>query len=297
MIRATASHQFEAIGTRWDIRILERIESERWSGLVDVIRRRIEAFDKSYSRFRNDSLVARMAHRAGRYELPPDGDRLLQFYEQLYEATAGKVTPLIGQIMEASGYDASYSFSKQELRRPPAWEDVLSYEKGVLTLLRPALIDFGAAGKGGLVDIVSELIETAGIRSYVVNAGGDIRYRSAASEMLEIGLENPLDGGEAVGIARLGNGSLCASAGSKRQWGNFHHIIDPQTLESPSQVLAAWVIADETMTADGLATALFFADPAELQQEFSFSYAVLHQGMELQHSADFPAKIFTAQTS
>jgi thiamine biosynthesis lipoprotein len=37
-------------------------------------------------------------------------------------------------------------------------------------------------------------------------------------------------------------------------------------------VAATWVLADDAMTADGLATALFFTDPARLAEEFAFDY-------------------------
>ncbi|HVV25958.1 MAG TPA: FAD:protein FMN transferase [Candidatus Saccharimonadales bacterium] len=295
--RVPTPARFEALGTRWNIQLMEPVESEAWSDLLKKIRRRIEVFDKTYSRFRADSWVSEVSRRAGNYQLPPDGYALLHFYEQLYQATDGKVTPLIGQTMAAAGYDAQYSFVPGELQRPARWEAALAYNSRQLTVRQPALLDFGAAGKGYLVDIIGELIEQAGVRSYLINAGGDIRHRSAQAEALDIGLENPLNTSEALGIARLNNQSLCASAGSRRQWGKFHHIIDPVELRSPRRVLASWTIAGDTMTADGLATALFFAEPAALQKRFSFSYAVLYKDMSLRRSPDFPAAIFTAEAS
>lgn len=292
---ATATrHSFEAIGTRWDIQILQPIRQAQWTELRSQIMRRIESFDKTYSRFRQDSLVTAASKRAGRYELPPDGYSLLRFYEQLHKATKGKVTPLIGQTMADAGYDAQYSFKQKTLHPAPSWESVLSYDKQSFSVARPALLDFGAAGKGYLVDIIGSMMEAAGVLSYAINAGGDIRHRSTGNEALEIGLENPADTSEAIGVASLHNASLCASAGAKRQWGKFHHIIDPQQLQSPREVMACWVAAKDTMAADGLATALFFAPPSDLRKHFSFSYAILHNDMSLRSSRDFPAQFFAA---
>jgi thiamine biosynthesis lipoprotein len=285
---------FDAIGTRWNIQTLEPVESKQWSLLISTLLERIETFDKAYSRFREDSWVAEIARAPGRHVLPADAYTLLRFYDRLYEATAGKVTPLIGQVMADTGYDAAYSFAPRSPRRPPRWKDVLSYGRNQLTASRPVLLDFGAAGKGYLVDIIGELIEQAGISSYLIDAGGDILHRSKDGGLVEVGLENPLNTTEAIGIARLKNQSLCASAGSKRQWGDFHHILDPESLRSPRHVLASWVMASDTMTADGVATALFFTGPSELLKHFSFSYVILYEGMKLQHSPDFPVKIFTA---
>jgi len=283
---------FEAIGTHWDIQVRDVVAESDWKHLLERVDLRIQAFDGAYSRFRPDSLVTQMSRQAGAYNLPPDGYRLLHFYKQLYEVTSGKVTPLIGQVMADAGYDAAYSFQPKQLRRPPVWEKALRLNSKTLILKRPALLDFGAAGKGYLVDIVSAMLADAGLHNYIINAGGDILSRSKAGESLSVGLENPFDTSEVVGITRLVNQSLCASSGSKRKWGKYHHVIDPTLLESTRTIIATWVIADDTMTADGIATALFFTDPALLRKEFKFSFAVLHEDMALHYSRDFPVQLF-----
>ena len=290
-MQAIRKTTFEAIGTHWQIDVREVITGADWERLSALIQERIEQFDKNYSRFRTDSLVTQLAQRAGTYELPTDGYQLLSFYEQLYSATSGKVTPLIGQVMSDAGYDAAYSLQSGPLQSPEQWHDVLRYTKTTITLQKPVLLDFGAAGKGYLVDIVGGLLEEAGVHNFTVNAGGDIMHRSTTSELLSVGLENPQDTSEVVGIAQLGNQSLCASAGRKRAWGNFHHIIDPSSLKSPSKIMSVWVQAEDTMTADGLATALFFVEPPALKQ-FEFSYALLHDDMTMSWSKDFPVQLF-----
>jgi thiamine biosynthesis lipoprotein len=139
---------FQAIGTHWEIRVDQPMAAEQWTQLQKRLHERIDAFDTHYSRFRADSLITRMSQRAGTYDLPADGYTLLQFYEQLYAATNGAVTPLIGQALADAGYDAAYSFQPKTLATPPRWEDVLSYNRHAITLQQPALLDFGAAGKG-----------------------------------------------------------------------------------------------------------------------------------------------------
>jgi thiamine biosynthesis lipoprotein len=285
---------FEAIGTAWDIQLHEPLRSSELAALEQQIHARIEQFDAAYSRFRTDSLVSHMARAAGSYDLPNDGYVLLQFYEQLYQATEGKVTPLIGQTVSDAGYDAGYSLESKRLHRPPAWKEVISYDHHTLHLQKPALLDFGAAGKGYLVDIIAGLLEAAGIYSYLINAGGDIHQRSASGQAVEVGMENPLANDEAIGVAPLSNKSLCASSGSKRSWGKYTHILDPDTLRSPQDIVATWTIANTTMVADGLATALFFTAP-EYLRTFDFAYAILASDMQLTYSANFPVTTFTEE--
>lgn len=285
---------FQAIGTQWDIKVSDEINQSTWTELLGATQARIASFDQTYSRFRNDSLITRMSLAAGEYDLPADGYKMLDFYQRLYKATAGKVTPLIGQTMSDSGYDAVYSFDQKTMQPPPPWQEVIKYTKTKLTISLPCLLDFGAAGKGYLVDILGESFDQVGLDDYSINAGGDILQRTSTGELLAVGLENPNDSTEAIGVAKLSNRSLCASAGSKRKWGNFHHIIDPNSLLSPKEIIATWVIAEDTMTADGLATALFFTAPEQLAKHFSFSYAYLDKNMQLSRSKDFPATIFSA---
>lgn len=285
--------QFQAIGTAWTIAVHDVMGSETWTALCRAIRQRIAVFDSIYSRFRPDSLVSALAARAGTYTLPEDARPLLTFYRSLYDATGGLVTPLIGQALADAGYDAQYSLTpRPHITPPPAWDDALHYAHPRLTLKRPVLLDVGAAGKGYLVDIVSELIAAAGVRHYAINAGGDMLHRGPGEMPLRIGLEDPSNPARVIGVAELSGQSLCASAGTRRAWRGYQHILNPRTLQSPTDIIATWVIAGDTMTADGVATALFFVPPRRLAAHFQFSYAMLGKDMQLAYAPDFPVTPF-----
>ncbi len=287
---------FPAIGTRWDIRVDGDVSTARWSELTSAIMARIDQFDLDYSRFRPDSLVTHMAAQAGKHRLPADGHKMLAFYEQLYRLTGGKVTPLIGATMVDAGYDATYSFRpKAKLAAPLDWDQVIRYSNNEVELARPVLLDFGAAGKGYLVDLVAELLNESGVHNYLINAGGDVAHQSATNTPAIIGLENPFDGDQAVGTVPVSNQSIAASSGSKRKWQHFTHIIDPDSLASPDDIVATWVIAADTMTADGLATALFFTPPKPLRAHFNFQYAILRHDLRLSYSDQFKATIFKSK--
>ncbi len=279
--------RFEAIGTRWHIQYDLPSPGVKHASIARAIRQRIALFDKTYSRFRSDSFVSTIAGKAGTYAMPDDGARLVRFYDELYHATDGRVTPLIGQVMSDAGYDAAYSLRPGTLSVPPAWRDVISYDEKHLTLTRPALLDVGAAGKGYLVDLLGEVLNGFGVSEYVINAGGDILQRSAAGKPLAVGLEDPANPDEIIGVTYILNESLCASAGQKRRWDKFTHIIDPTTLTSPSTTMASWVIAPTAMVADGIATALFFVPALQLTDIFTFTYARLDSDMILERADTF----------
>lgn len=292
-IPSTISFTFSAIGTSWVIDILEPITPRKLLALKKDIKIRIEAFDQAYSRFRQDSLVAQMATQPGRHRLPSDAAPLLALYSRLYQLTGGLMTPLIGDTIVAAGYDANYSLRPKQPVAPITWDDALVYDFPYLTIKQPVVLDFGAAGKGYLVDLVADCIEAAGVANYCVNAGGDIVSHTVSVEPLTIALEHPDAPDEAIGVAGLHNQSLCGSAGNRRAWGPYHHIINPDTLASPVNIKAVWVVADSGLLADGLSTALFFTSAATLSQHFVFEYALVYVDGSLEKSNHFPAEFFT----
>ena len=283
---------FEAIGTHWEIDINENISHEVFLRLSDAIHARIDAFDKTYSRFRADSLITEMSKAEGVYRFPEDAELLFFLYERLFRVTKGKVTPLIGNVLADAGYDANYSFITKTLHAPLPWEDVLEYRHPFLTLKQPVLLDFGAAGKGYLVDIIAALIEEHGVHAFVVDAGGDMINRSKEGTPLRVGLEHPEDASKVIGVLEIGNESICGSAGNRRKWNDLTHIIDPETLVSPSDITATWVVADTAIIADALATCLFFTPPELLAKEFTFEYVVMKNDHEILRSRGLQGEFF-----
>jgi thiamine biosynthesis lipoprotein len=217
---------------------------------------------------------------------------MLELYRQMYLETGGLMTPLIGRLISDAGYDKEYSLTeKSTLVSPPAWDDVLSYKHPELTVREPVLLDFGAAGKGYLIDIVSDILTAQNIKNYCIDAGGDILHRGA--ELLRVGLENPEDIDQAIGVVEIVNQSICGSSGNRRAWGRFHHIINPSTMSSPTEITSIWVIADSTILADALTTALFFARADKLQKLFGFEYLILKADFSIERSVGFKAELFT----
>lgn len=279
--------RFRAIGTEWQIETPQPLSQF----LRAKITARIEAFDKTYSRFRSDSLVAKVAKQKGDFTFPDDVLPMIEFYRQLYSLTGGKMTPLVGSLLEQAGYDAEYSFREKAPMKPPSWEETMAWRQNQLTTTRPITLDFGAAGKGYLVDIVSALLEEEQIDEYVVDASGDLRHHGTIEN--RVGLESPFDTSRIIGVMDVRNKSLCASATNRRTWGNgLHHIFDPDTQKPVSSIVATWVVADTTMIADGLATALFFVPPEALQAQYDFQYVLMRQNKIVDYSQNFEGELF-----
>jgi uncharacterized protein with FMN-binding domain len=192
MTDGTATFVFDAIGTRWEI------ETDRPLGddLRARIRDHIDRFDTTWSRFRPDSLVSRIASapHGGRFRLPDDATALLDIYDPLHELTDGALDPLIGRDLELLGYDPSYSLTpathavrQREHQRRSRWPDI-QRDGTTITTDRPVLLDVGAAGKGRLIDLVAHTLNDADVHRFVVDAGGDLRHNG--DRHLRVGLEH-----------------------------------------------------------------------------------------------------------
>lgn len=281
---------FESIGTRWVIDCFDSfIDRDR---LLSKIKDRIESFDKTYSRFRDDSLVWEISKKSGVYKFPPDSREFFSFYDQLYKITNGKFTLLIGNTLSEAGYDSKYSLKPGKINKVPDVSSIYSWNYPNLTIKKPYILDFGGLGKGYLIDILSSLLKEEGVNSFIVDGGGDM-FTSNLKEPVRVGLENPNDSNQVIGLVELNNKSIAASSGNRRKWDKYHHIFNPETLDSPKEILATWVIANDAITADGIATSLFLTDAKKLKKYYSFEYLIIYPDFHIEKSSNFKAEIFT----
>jgi thiamine biosynthesis lipoprotein len=261
---------FDAIGTAW------RITTE--VPLQPTLRRDLDAlvaeYDRTFSRFRSDSAVARLAATGGPVDLGPWAPPLLDLLLRLADRTDGAMTPLVGGALEHLGYGAGYRLDAREGYRAAAPIDALHVHGSTVAVDVPAVLDVGAAGKGQLVDLVAGLLADAGHAAYTVDAGGDLRTAGPAAR---VGLEHPFDRDSAIGVVEVRDAAIAGSAANRRTWTatdgrRLHHVLDGRTGRPVDTVAATWAVAASAMLADALATALFLVPPEALEPEFSFTW-------------------------
>ena len=283
------SFTFEGIGTEWEVSTQTALPVALRSRLRD----RVEAFDGGWSRFRRDSLVGAMARTPGRYHFPAEAEVLGQLYRRLYEVSGGAMTPLVGAGLEQLGYGPGYVLQPRGPAAPvPAWDDVLEWNGQSITVHRPVVLDVGAAGKGMLVDLLAAELDDAGVEAYCIDASGDLLVRGLGP--LAVGLEHPYNPKQAIGIVSVQDQALCASAANRRAWGDgLHHILDGTTGRPVRMVVSTWALADTTVLADALATALFFLPGGVLEQQFDFSWLTVFSDGSAAYSPGFAGTLFT----
>lgn len=283
-----AAFSFDGIGTSWEVSTPGPLNGGQRRRLLAVV----EEYDAAWSRFRADSLVAQAARQPGRFQMPDGAGALGRLYRTLYRVTDGAMTPLIGGSLAQLGYDPDYSLRSRGIPLPaPRWDDVLDWQDTVLTTTAPVVLDVGAAGKGQLADLLAAELRSQGVGEHFIDASGDLLNSGPAP--VSVGLEHPYDPGRAIGTISLGTGALCASAANRRAWGDgLHHVLDGTTGTPVSTVVATWALARNAMTADALATALFFVSGKALQQDFEFSWLTVFSDGSAAYSAGFEGVLF-----
>lgn len=105
---STSRFKFDAIGTSWEIDTPVPLSPEIRSRILDLI----ERFDSVYSRFRDDSIVTRIANSpgGGTFTFPSGAIPMFDLYDRLYAATDGAVeaegprkTPYANGVYTATG--------------------------------------------------------------------------------------------------------------------------------------------------------------------------------------------------
>lgn len=278
--------RFDAIGTRWEIETHDELGlSER--AIVDA---EIDRFDREWSRFRDDSAVIAMGREGGTI-VSRDALAMLDAYRDLSHATAGAVNPLVGESLEALGYDAEYTLAAgAPVAAPREWTDRIRWTEGEVTASEPSLLDVGALGKGRLVDLVMHALRGVS-GDLLVDAGGDMRARGS---VVRVGLEHPYDATKAIGVVELQDAALCASAVNRRAWGDgLHHVLDARTGVPVRTWAATWALAPDAMRADAVATALFFDGGPELAASWDVHWVRMTTDGRIERSPGCPAELFT----
>ena len=285
-------------------------------GLGNCIDMFISTYEAALSRFKDDSTVGRMrtATHGGTFDFPDWTSGLFCLYDRLFAATDGAIDPCVGEDLIRLGYDESYSFTTAPdaaehagaIHGRAVWPADVERHGTTLITHSPVALDFGACGKGYLVDLLAGMLgDGAGHPQpiqYVIDAGGDLLVHT--DEPITIALEDPADPANAVGAVEISQGAFCASSPSRRHWSDaaghqLHHLLNAIDGLPVDDVAATWVAVMphaaslSTALADGLATALFTTSAAQLRAHFDFECAILNANRAAAQSPNFPGGFFT----
>lgn len=126
-------------------------------------------------------------------------------------------------------------------------------------------IDLGGIAKGYAADRAAAVMRREGIRTGLINAGGDIM--AFGPRTWKIGIRHPRTP-DLLTVILIRNRAVATSGDYERFFiahgRRYCHILDPATGRPAAKLVSATVIAPSCLEADAWATALFVQGPAAL---------------------------------
>ena len=217
--------------------------------------------EKKYSRYRDDSVTARIhEHRGIPIEVDPETASLIDFASQCFDLSEGLFDITSGVLRRAWKFDRSDHVPEAaviELLLPLIGFEKLQWRSPRLLLPAGMELDFGGIGKEYAVDRAYELLAARDTTPFLINFGGDLRAnRPPLHGPWQVGIERPGTDGEARMLLDLERGALATSGDSRRyllkDGTRYGHILNPLTGWPDPEAPRSITVAASTCTEAGL---------------------------------------------
>ncbi len=229
-----------------------------------------------YDRFDASSPVS-LLNRHGRLtslDCPPELAALLERSQRFEAATGGAfnitVRPLVDLFRRYQNPTGAISIPENELNEARALvrADGLTLNGRQARLAQSGMgVTLDGIAKGHIADEISRFLLSLGLDNHLINAGGDIVAHGAKApgQPWRVAVQNP-SGGLREGAFALANQAI-ATSGSYQIFFDasrrHHHLIQPGSGASPTDVVSVSVLAKTALEADALATSLAVMPPRD----------------------------------
>jgi len=258
------------LGTLIDLAIYGGADNAIFKKAFDLI----SSFEQKLSRNIESSEVSEINRNAGKHAVKVSEDTIFVIKRSLYYSnlSEGLFDVSVGPLVSLWGIGS-------ENARLPADDGIktvldlidyknikIDYEKNMVLLEREKMeIDLGAAAKGFIADKVLELLRGNGVKSAIINLGGNVLLlgKKPDGSLFRIGIQNPFDlRGNYLGIFAGENISIVTSGVYERFFEEsgkiYHHILNPETgYPADNDIMGISVVTEKSIEGDCLSTALF----------------------------------------
>ncbi len=230
----------------------------------------IERLDFKLSKYRPDSMLSRINRQAGISPVKVDDEMmmLLEKSLQVCRESQGAFDPTIlpmlsvWKIGDANPSPPGDAEVKEKLKLVGCGKIVLDQDHQTVFLPEPGMgIDLGGIAKGYAADRAAGVLKENGVKSGLVNAGGDLTVFGVTGKGIAIGIQHPRYREKIIGKVYLKRGAIATSGDYERFYifngVRYSHIIDPRTGYPVQREASVSVKADTGLIADAWATALF----------------------------------------
>ena len=250
-------------------------DTEKLNNALDLSMKEIERLENLLSVNIPSSDISLVNRASGEYPVKVSEETavLLERALEWSERTGGAFDPTVGKVVKLWGIGTEGAAIPDPERLKEAvkltdFKKTSVAHEGNGTFVRTAKgqrIDLGGIAKGYVTDKVRALLIQEGIRSGLIDLGGNIAVfgNSPSPGKWKIGLQHPfMRIGEYFGIVEVSDVSVVTSGPYERYFesggAKYHHIFDPLTgYPAQSDLASVTIIIEDSTDADALSTAIF----------------------------------------
>ena len=234
---------FRAMGSPCELALYGRSRRDL-SPVADACRREIMRLERKFTRFRDDSLTARINRSAGDSRgivLDDEASALLDFAETAHHESEGRFDPTSGVLRQAWDFKSGVLPSREAIEsvlEKVGWSKVEWAAPRLVLPIEGMELDFGGFVKEYAADRVAELARSLGISSGMIDLGGDLAVVGPHpnGDPWLVGIRNPRQPKQAMARVALRQGGLATSGDYERfmivDGVRYSHLLDPRTGES-----------------------------------------------------------------
>lgn len=250
----------------------------RSSSLLDPQQAQVEIdqilvkINQQMSTYQADSELSRFnqANAPITQTVSPELFEVLQLSLSLHELTSGYFDISVGPVVNLWGFGPDKMPTKLPTEEQTAKAkraiglDAITLGASSISKTQQRYLDLSAIAKGYAVDKVAELLESKGVKDYLVEIGGEMRAKGQKTQEKpwRVAVEKPDENQRSVQKVIAMHDGAMATSGDYRNFfemngQQYSHSIDPFTAKPVKHTLASVTIIDDTCArADALATAM-----------------------------------------
>lgn len=231
---------------------------------IDAALEELETVEQVMSLYRPDSQVCRL-NRERRLDAPHPcllevlaaAERTARLSDGAFDVTVQPLWRLFQESVRASRPPSDEAIARA--RGGVDWRGVRVAASSVALVEPVEAITLNGIAQGFATDRVRTVLQQCGVEHALIDAG-EFRSLGEASEQRSwrIGIRDPRDPGELVSQALLDGRAVATSGDYESTFSadfRDHHIFDPRTGRSPTELASATIVAPTALEADALSTA------------------------------------------
>lgn len=228
--------------------------------------KKIKKIDTELRIYSDDTEIARLNRKkileSPSEDLKKNIERALYFSDLsngAFDITVQPILDLYNKTFMERGFAPAGEKIKQELKKVD-YKRVLIKDNAI-KIGDDQIITLGGIAKGYAVEEAVKILKGHGIVMALIDASGNMRAMGKKPEgVWNIAMEDPRDMTNYITIIPLDNNAVSTSGDYERYFDDkmeYHHIINPKTGYSATELISATVVTNNAFDADALSTAVF----------------------------------------